>query len=37
MQEIVLKEYGLDFASYFDIVLDISQYSNIDILGTEFL
>ena len=37
LQELVLKEYGIDFHSLFDIVIDISQYSNVDILGTDYL
>lgn len=31
------KDYGIDFHSMFDIVIDMSQYSNVDILGTDYL
>ena len=33
----IFKDYGVDFPSLFDIALDISQYSNVDILGTDYL
>ena len=31
------RDFGIDFHSLFDIVIDLSQYSNVDILGTDFL
>lgn len=37
IQEMVVKDYGIDFHTLFDIVSDISQYSNVDVLGTDYL
>lgn len=37
IQELALKDYGVDFPNYFDIIIDTSKYSNVDILGTEYL
>lgn len=37
LQELFIRDYGIDFSSLFDIVIDLSQYSNVDILGTDYL
>lgn len=37
LQELVMRDYGIDFHSLFDIVIDTSQYSNVEVLGTDFL
>jgi len=37
LQELIFKDFGIEFSNLFDIVLDISQYSNVDILGTDYL
>jgi hypothetical protein len=33
----VMRDFGIDFHSFFDMVVDISQYSNVEILGTDYL
>ncbi len=37
MKEIIDKEYSQEFMGLFEIVLDITQYSNLEILGHKFL
>jgi hypothetical protein len=37
LQEMIHRDFGIDFHSLFDIVIDLSQYSNVDILGTDYL
>jgi len=37
LQEMVLRDYGTDFHSFFDLVIDMSQYSNVEVLGTDYL
>jgi hypothetical protein len=37
LQELIFKDYGVDFPSLFDIAIDISQYSNVETLGTDYL
>ena len=37
IQEMVLRDYGIDFHSFFDMIVDISQYSNVEVLGTDYL
>lgn len=37
VQELVTRDYGIDFPNLFDLVVDISQYTNVEILGTDYL
>jgi hypothetical protein len=37
LQEMIHREYGIDFHALFDIVIDMSQYSNVEILGSDYL
>jgi hypothetical protein len=37
LQELIFRDYGVDFPSLFDIAIDISQYSNVETLGTDYL
>lgn len=37
LQEMILRDYGTDFHSFFDLVVDMSQYSNVEVLGTDYL
>lgn len=37
LHELVTRDYGVDFPNMFDLVVDISQYTNVDVLGTDYL
>ncbi|CDW78228.1 UNKNOWN [Stylonychia lemnae] len=37
LQEVIVKEYGIDFPNLFDVIVDNSIHSNVQILGTDFL
>eukprot|EP00347_Sterkiella_histriomuscorum_P018336 403345893 len=37
LTELILKEYGSDFINLFDIAIEISNYSQVEVLGTDYL